>query len=329
MRAEVPAHARRRCQSLRDGGARQDKGERALRGLDQRSGLGLRVARKDAAANVLRVGVEARRRRPRLFSLGGSQFPLLGVGLRFEPLLHGPPQLPWVEARALQPGVVPEIVHARALPRTHHEDLVQQVLALRREVRGASQVGRPKLVVAPRAARPKPPVVLGGLGEGGVPREQDEEHHPRRPSVRFRAVVWGPPHHLGRHVGPGAALGAAEGVRVGHHGGEPEVGELQTELGIQEQVLRLEVAVENPLAVAELKGGEEGAEVRACEDLLERSSVHEVIEEFPPRGPLQDQHHALDGALAALPRVRYGLLRLVKTEDVRVAEAPHRSNLLD
>lgn len=94
---------------------------------------------------------------------------------------------------------------------------------------------------------------LGGLArEGQLPGEQLVEHHAEAVEVAA-AVEALAVEDLGRHV-----FRRARAEPVGARGGEPEVGEPQAVAVVDEDVARLEVAVDQPAGVHELQRAQYG-----------------------------------------------------------------------
>ncbi len=130
--------------------------------------------------------------------------------------------------------------------------------------------------------------------EGQFPREEGKEDDAARPDVRGRPVVLEPLDDLGRRV-VRAPAGRFEEVVVPHQRGETKVRDLDLVVGIEEQVLRLEVPVADEASVAV---------VQARNDLLEEgeglagrepSLTHKVIEELSSLNVLQNKEKGLGG----------------------------------
>jgi hypothetical protein len=158
-------------------------------------------------------------------------------------------------------------------------------------------------------------VVVGERERAG---EEDVEDDAAGPDVRLGAVVALVPEHLGRGVPRRAAERVEEAVRarvVGERA-EPEVHHLEVARVVDEQVLRLEVAVEHAPRVAEVDGGDELPEVAARDVLLHAPRAHDPREELPAADQLQREvdlgargHH------------------LVELDDVGVGDALHDGDL--
>ena len=83
-------------------------------------------------------------------------------------------------------------------------------------------------------------------GEGRRPREHVVHQRPEAPPVH-RLAVARPRQDLGRHVLDGAAEGVGHRALVDGLLAQPEVGELHVALGVQQNVLRLKISVDNSL----------------------------------------------------------------------------------
>lgn len=102
-------------------------------------------------------------------------------------------------------------------------------------------------------------------------------------------------------------------------GGESEVGDLEVTSGVEEEILRLEVAVGDAVTVAESESGDQLLEVAASCILRELPTAGDGGEEFAASGELNDE-------------VDLGFRRhdLVDAEDVGVVvEAAHGVDLTD
>mmetsp|Transcript_1634 Transcript_1634/g.2886 ORF Transcript_1634/g.2886 Transcript_1634/m.2886 type:complete len:494 (-) Transcript_1634:579-2060(-) len=211
------------------------------------------------------------RPRARLLGLLGGRHP---IRARLHLLLD----LRGRERRALEPGVPLQLLDGRALLGVHLEDPADEVLELLAEVGVRAQVGRPETVVAVGLAGVEPPVVVHRHLEGRVACGHDEQHHARRPDVRLGPGVPLVGQHLGAHVGLRPALRLQEllVLRAVRHGRrrQPKVRQAQLGLGVQEEVLGLQVPVVHALQVAGLQRPQELRKVRAAEVLAEGASVH-------------------------------------------------------
>ncbi|KAJ6804142.1 putative CBL-interacting protein kinase 6 [Iris pallida] len=136
----------------------------------------------------------------------------------------------------------------------------------------------------PRGAPEVPPVGLPVHGQDVVVLEREEageehvEDDAAGPEVGLPAVVALPRDDLRRDVRRGPARGAQE-VGAGE-GAEAEVGDLEVAAVVEEEVLRLEVAVVDAAGVAEGDGGEELAEVAAGGVLAEAAVAGDAGEEL-------------------------------------------------
>jgi hypothetical protein len=90
--------------------------------------------------------------------------------------------------------------------------------------------------------------------------------------------------------GAALVLGAARVERR-----EAEVGDLEEAVGVEEEVLGLEVAVADPLAVAVLDALEELPEVEAGRGLVEPALGDDLVEQLAARDELEDDEDLLLG----------------------------------
>lgn len=101
--------------------------------------------------------------------------------------------------------------------------------------------------------------------------------------------------------------------------GEAKVGDLEVAVGVEEEVLRLEIAVRDAVAVAELERGDELREVAPRELLRQTAAARELVEELAAAGVVDDE---VDLCFRGQ--------NLVDFEDVRVVvEAAHGVDLAD
>lgn len=129
--------------------------------------------------------------------------------------------------------------------------------------------------------------------EGQEAGEEDIEDDAAGPEVCLGAVVPASAENLRGHVRWSSALGVEKSVVVAlfWECGEAEVGDLEVAIVIEEEVLRLEVAVGDAAAVAELDGAYELAEVAAGLVLGERP-MEDAREELAAAHVLHDEEDA-------------------------------------
>ena len=152
-----------------------------------------------------------------------------------------------------------------------------------------------------------------GKGRGArVPARTSGQEHVQddaaRPDVSREAVVALVCEHLGGHI-VGRATGRVKERRVvigAVQRRQPEVGDLEHLALVQQEVLRLEIAVAHALLVAVLDAGYQLPEVLARGGLVEAPHVNNLVEELtardelehdedfgPRREHLQQVHHVL------------------------------------
>mmetsp|Transcript_32388 Transcript_32388/g.81750 ORF Transcript_32388/g.81750 Transcript_32388/m.81750 type:complete len:499 (+) Transcript_32388:1230-2726(+) len=144
-------------------------------------------------------------------------------------------------------------------------------------------------------------VAVGLAPEGRRPRQQDVDDDARTPHVHVLAVA--ALEHFRRHIVRAAhhlvhlLLHAA---LAGHKGGEPEVDGAQVvgwkgrplpHLLLQKKVLRLEVAVNNPVLVAELDDLQDDARDVRRLALGELPPLDDRVEQLPAAADLHDEEH--------------------------------------
>jgi len=168
------------------------------------------------------------------------------------------------------------------------------------------------------------PAHVGDVGvvEGEVSGEEDEEDDAAGPRVGLGPVVGLAAEHLGRRVCRGAA-GRVEAAVVAERvreRGEAEVGDLEVAVAVEEDVLRLDVAVRDAARVAV---GERGDELHedAARGVLGEAAPRERGEpgqQVPARRELHDEVDL--GARGE---------HLVEAEHVGVAQPAHGRHLAE
>lgn len=206
--------------------------------------------------------------------------------------------------------------------RVEGEHRAQQVLQLCRKL-ALLLVGAPELVKVVERDELVEAVVGSGGDEGRVGRNQDEERDPGRKEVVHDAVVVLAHEQLWGLKGIGAADGLGL-VVVGELGGESEVRDLDVVAGVEEDVLRLDVAVDDVGGVQVAQGAYHLVEERPRDGLVERAE-------------LQDLAQVVRSVLEHQPRTGFRLSRLlvgcvldalVEFDDVRVVELSEYAGLL-
>mmetsp|Transcript_35935 Transcript_35935/g.100950 ORF Transcript_35935/g.100950 Transcript_35935/m.100950 type:complete len:373 (-) Transcript_35935:476-1594(-) len=168
-----------------------------------------------------------------------------------------------------------------------HEQRLDEVLGLRRDL-----LPLPLLPAVP-ALSDQPDLGLLRAGERHVPEQQDEHRDPQAPHVALAAVAL--PQDLGGDVGQRAAAEAQLGVRRPELR-EAEVDELQVLrlLGIVEDVLKLDVSMDDAVAVDVVQGQKDlpgNLRGLALRDSLLRL---DAVEQLPP---IQLLHHQVQGVV--------------------------------
>jgi len=160
-----------------------------------------------------------------------------------------------------------------------------------------------------------------GVFEWEVSGEEDVEDEAAGPSVGLGPVVAAAlAEDLRRGVRRRAAGSVEEAVlELLRQRGEPEVGDLEVAVAVEEEILRLQVAVRHAVAVAEPERRDELLEVAARGGLRKLSAAGDFGEELAAGGELHDE---VD--------LGFGGEHLVDFEDVRVVvEAAHGVDLAD
>ncbi|KAK8444583.1 hypothetical protein SEVIR_9G160750v4 [Setaria viridis] len=213
--------------------------------------------------------------------------------------------------RALEPGVAGELRHGEARRRVRVEQAGHEA------ARRLRHPPRDDVLAAVRLAAHVGDV---GVVEGEVAGEEDEEDDAAGPGVGLGAVVGLAAEHLGGRESRGAAgrvqvAVVAERVR---ERGEPEVGDLEVAVGVDEHVLRLDVTVEHParVAVDERRHQLQEHPPRRLLGEPARRQGGQPGQEVPAGGELHDEVHL--GARGE---------HLVEAEHVGVAEAAHGGDL--
>mmetsp|Transcript_24622 Transcript_24622/g.50855 ORF Transcript_24622/g.50855 Transcript_24622/m.50855 type:complete len:247 (+) Transcript_24622:1274-2014(+) len=184
---------------------------------------------------------------------------------------------------------------------------------------------QPELVVSVERDCVEPPVAAYRRLEGWVAREHNEEHHASGPHVGLVAVVHLPREDLRRLVRARAARCAQElAARVER--GEAEISHLELEILVEEDILRLDVAVIHPHTVALAQREEQLLEVRARKRLWKGPAGENVVEELASGSELEleQQHFARVAVLARKGHVRDCTL---ERQHILVLDLLHRRQL--
>lgn len=99
------------------------------------------------------------------------------------------------------------------------------------------------------------------------------------PDVNFRSYVVLAPKDFGGRVGGTSAPGT-ESLARGEAIAEPEIGNFDVHLGVEEQILGLEIAMRDSFGVTVLHGRQNLGESRACPRLAHPPVTSYVIENF-------------------------------------------------
>ena len=177
--------------------------------------------------------------------------------------------------------------------------------------------------------------VVGGEGlrrvrrrvKGHRAREEDIRDHSDTPKVDLlvirQDVGWVLRElEAAELLGRGVAEGAARGLRAARDDQlrRAEVGDLDAGVvlgSLQQEVLRLEVAMEDAKRVEVLEGGEDLGDLAGGELLAEELHRHDPLEELAALGQLEQQHMLL--RVAQVP---------VQPHDIRVAQCLPNGELL-
>uniref|UniRef100_A0A5F8GE35 Uncharacterized protein n=1 Tax=Monodelphis domestica TaxID=13616 RepID=A0A5F8GE35_MONDO len=151
----------------------------------------------------------------------------------------------------LHPTVAEDLVDVQPPVDVGLQHAVDEVLALARQVLGAREVDAVLLLDAQH-------LLDVGVVVGHGAAHHDVENHAQAPDVVHLGLVGDALEHLGGRVGRRPAEGLAEHdppVVVPEAAfGEPEVGQLDVEVFVEEEVLALEVSVDDVQVVAVLDG---------------------------------------------------------------------------
>mmetsp|Transcript_18577 Transcript_18577/g.59407 ORF Transcript_18577/g.59407 Transcript_18577/m.59407 type:complete len:374 (-) Transcript_18577:68-1189(-) len=217
------------------------------------------------------------------------------------------------DAAALgEPGRLLDLSDGCPLVGGGDEDGGEQAADRRREPDGEGVVGADD---APEESRHR------GLVEREEARKEDVQNDAARPDVRQEAVVSVVSEHLRRNVVWRAASGVQQRARAeplaAVQGREPKVRDLEHGVLVEEQILRLEVAVADALPVAVLDAADQLAKVGARGGLVEPAGGDDLVEELAAGDELEDDEDA--GARGE---------HLDQVDDVPLLDHLHHSNLL-
>jgi hypothetical protein len=143
--------------------------------------------------------------------------------------------------------VIPDFIHSEPLLRVRVENSSDQVLALAAQELGQSVVGTHDFFVE-----------IGGLGvfERQVATDHGVENHATAPDVGLESVVAFASNHFGSSI-TGRPAGSLESGIGFVHVAEAEVDDLESEVVVEQQVLRLEVSVADSTLVDVLNARDE------------------------------------------------------------------------
>ena len=195
------------------------------------------------------------------------------------------------------PRVAPDVLQVDALLRVLLEELHDQV------ARERGHEMRELDIDVPDSATRRP---LRVLLERRRANQELVQQDAELPHIDARVVLL-PSHHFRRKIIERATKSRPAGRRRVH--GPPEVRELEVAVQADENVLRLDVAVNDVLRVAVVDCVRHLNDVTRCRLLVEALCVAEHLEELAARGVLDDE---VDARL--VPEVS------VEPDDVRVAE---------
>mmetsp|Transcript_20003 Transcript_20003/g.67658 ORF Transcript_20003/g.67658 Transcript_20003/m.67658 type:complete len:438 (+) Transcript_20003:397-1710(+) len=192
------------------------------------------------------------------------------------------------DAAALgEPGRLLDLSDGCPLVGGGDEDGGEQAADRRREPDGEGVVGADD---APEESRHR------GLVEREEARKEDVQNDAARPDVRQEAVVSVVSEHLRRNVVWRAASGVQQRARAeplaAVQGREPKVRDLEHGVLVEEQILRLEVAVADALPVAVLDAADQLAKVGARGGLVEPAGGDDLVEELAAGDELEDDEDA-------------------------------------
>mmetsp|Transcript_35622 Transcript_35622/g.58402 ORF Transcript_35622/g.58402 Transcript_35622/m.58402 type:complete len:340 (-) Transcript_35622:161-1180(-) len=175
-----------------------------------------------------------------------------------------------------------------------------------------------------------PPIGLHRVLEGREASVRGEQNNAERKNVALVRVLLAF-QQLWRQVALRAArrlhlLDLVRVVLVHKRGGEPEVRNLEHIRVVEQQVLRLQVAMRNAQRVHRLQSVDHLVEVRARRILVEAAGEHEEVEEFAAAGKLQHRHNAL-GATPVRLWVLGVLVKLDELNDILVVHLLHHVEL--
>lgn len=184
----------------------------------------------------------------------------------------------------------------------------QKPLEIRRHPLGAPELALVDLLVHVHQIR---------VVERQIPGGEHEQDDAARPHVYLRAVVAPLGEDLRRHVRRRAAERVQEPVvpDLIRQRAQPEIGDLQTPIVVQQQVLRLQIAVVDAAEVAVADGADQLLEVLPAQILAE-----------PALGHFREQLPALDEFQNKI-NLSPGGENFEKLDDVGVAQAAHDRDL--
>mmetsp|Transcript_58483 Transcript_58483/g.163922 ORF Transcript_58483/g.163922 Transcript_58483/m.163922 type:complete len:330 (+) Transcript_58483:68-1057(+) len=208
---------------------------------------------------------------------------------------------------------------------------LQEVLADRRNVAGVGQL--------PLLDALEELLAIAGV-EGRQAREHLVGEGADRVPIDGSSVPL-PVHDLGRQVLGRAAHGLRRDVVLDPFLAQPEICDLDVAIGVEEQVLRLQIAVDDAQAVQVCDGRGHLRRVEDRSALAEPACAAQVVEQLAPGAELHDHVELRRGLEGVVKRhdegVRHGLqdrplglrvLLLVALDDVLLAEHLHRVHLV-
>uniref|UniRef100_G1LXM0 Uncharacterized protein n=1 Tax=Ailuropoda melanoleuca TaxID=9646 RepID=G1LXM0_AILME len=185
----------------------------------------------------------------------------------------------------LQPRVAEDLVDVQPPVDVWLQHAVDEVLALARQVLGAGEVHAVLLLDVQH-------LLDVGVVVGHGATDHDEEDHAQAPDVVHLGLVGDALQHLGGRVCRRPAEGLAEddaAAAVPQAAlGEAEVGQLDVEVLVEEEVLALEISVDDVQVMAVLDGRGELAEHLTSHVLMQRSPTLDELEEVALDPELHD-----------------------------------------
>jgi len=170
-------------------------------------------------------------------------------------------------------------------------------------------------------------IALGvSFGKWWGSTDHDEKNDGRSKEIDGGTAVGFSQVNFGSHVGFSTqnSVKLSSTVLTAEKSGETEIGDLQVEVGIKQEIFGLEISVNNTLAVAVFQSFNENSEIGSGDFLGESARVGNVLKEFTTRNEFHDDRDSLVGFSVFLDVISR-FLEFNKVDDIGVIQG--RENL--